>query len=68
MLCPGSTYEPLDIVQQHTIANSYGLAFLNAHLRADYDVEAGAGASATRFNDAFLDKNHFGKELLYLRA
>lgn len=62
---PGETYTPLDISEQHAIANSYGLAFLNAHLRGDYDGEAGAHASADQYNANFLTDNHFGDELVH---
>ena len=64
---PGATYTPLDIVEQHRIINSYGLAFLNTHLRADYPHETGgATASAGQYNADFLQTNWFGDELLYL--
>ena len=63
---PGTTYTPLDIVEQHRIVNSYGLAFLNAHLRADYAGESGSAASAGEYNAHYLEANHFGEdELLY---
>jgi len=62
----GSTYTPLDIAEQHRMVNSYGLAFLNAHLRPDYDGAAGAAASAAEYGPAYLSENHFGKELLYV--
>ena len=63
---PGTTYTPLQIEEQHTIINSYGLAFLNAHLRADYAGEAGAAASAEVYNADYLKSNRFGDdELLY---
>jgi len=61
---PGAQYTPLDIEAQHTIANSYGLAFLNTHLRADYDGAAGTAASK-EFSADYLKANHFGDELLY---
>jgi len=64
---PGAAYTPLDIVAQHRIINSYGLAFLNAHLRADYAGEAGLAASAEEYNANYLAANRFGQdELLYL--
>ena len=65
---PGTTYTPLAIEQQHTIINSYGLAFLNAHLRADYAGEAGAAASAETYNADYLKTNHFGEDELLYRA
>ena len=63
---PGTTYTPLEIVEQHRLINSYGLAFLNTHLRGDYGTDAGAGASA-EYGAEYLKANHFGEEeLLYL--
>lgn len=52
---PGETYKPLDIVQQHCMINSYGLAFLNAYLKE----------SANDRN--YLEENHFAAsgELIY---
>lgn len=44
---PGETYEPLPIEEQHAVINSYGLAFLNAHLKGDAESKA------------YLGKNHF---------
>ena len=64
---PGTMYTPLDIVKQHTIINSYGLAFLNAHLRADYAGEAGTAASAGEYNAEYLAANRFAEdELMYV--
>lgn len=69
---PGEMYEPLDIETQHAIANSYGLAFLNAHLRPDFaavDLPVGdnaKGASADRFNAEYLAANHFGEEVVFV--
>ena len=64
---PGTMYTPLDIVKQHTIINSYGLAFLNAHLRADYAGEAGTAASAGEYNADYLAGNRFAEdELMYV--
>jgi len=60
---PGEQYEPLHIEQQHQIINSYGLAFLNAHLRPDSD-SPGMAASADEFNADYLTTNHFGDEVL----
>ena len=45
------------------IINSYGLAFLNAHLRPDSD-SPGLAASAGEFNAGYLTTNHFGDEVL----
>mmetsp|Transcript_21945 Transcript_21945/g.65813 ORF Transcript_21945/g.65813 Transcript_21945/m.65813 type:complete len:393 (-) Transcript_21945:52-1230(-) len=53
---PGTTYEALDIAEQHAIANSYGLAFLNAHLKP---------GEASEFDAGFLAKNHFGDEIVW---
>ena len=64
---PGATYTPLGISEQHTIINSYGLAFLNAHLRADYPDSSAAAASAAEYNADYLTANRFGEEeLLYV--
>ena len=63
---PGESYTPLDIVEQHKMINSYGLAFLNTHLRADFAGEAGSAASAS-YNADYLKENRFGDdELVYL--
>ena len=63
---PGETYTPLEIGEQHRMINSYGLAFLNAHLRADYAGEAGAAASAGEYNAEYLKANRFdAAELRY---
>ena len=63
---PGESYTPLAIAEQHAIANSYGLAFLNAHLRSDYAGEAGHAASKEAFGAQYLSANHFGDaELQY---
>merc|ERR1712166_1008483 len=59
---PGSTYTPLDIAEQHAIVNSYGLAFLNTHLRADYEGQAGTSASASTYNADYLAANRFGDD------
>ena len=45
------------------IINSYGLAFLNAHLRPD-SGSPGLAASVGEFNGEYLTANHFGDELL----
>ena len=61
---PGTQYEPLKIEEQHQIINSYGLAFLNAHLRSDAETSPGMAASAGTFNGEYLTANHFGDEVL----
>ena len=60
---PGETYAPLDIETQHKAINSYGLAFLNAHLRPEVDAP-GRAASAGEFDRAYLAKSHFGDEVI----
>merc|ERR1719409_1020364 len=69
----GTTYTPLDIKEQHTVCNSYGLAFLNTHLRPEYCdgadcgdyPAAGADASMAEYNAAYLKENHFGAEVVF---
>ena len=66
----GATYTPLAIKEQHTVCNSYGLAFLNTHLRPEYCdgagcaeyPAAGADASMAEYNAEYLKENHFGAE------
>lgn len=54
---PGATYEPLPIDDQHAVANSYGLAFLNAHLKPPgHPLHAQAGEVYTA---AYLASNPF---------
>lgn len=53
---PGATYTPLPIAEQHTIVNSYALAFLDAHLRPSSEQ-----AAASR---AYLQTNHFGDKIV----
>jgi dienelactone hydrolase len=55
---PGETYMPLDIAEQHRMINSYGLAFLNAHLK-------------NKAKDAeYLKENHFAEsgELIFRKG
>lgn len=65
---PGATYEPLPIAEQHRVINSYGLAFLNAHLRPDYEGAAGAAASDAEFNAAYLRGAHFDEDEVTFRS
>lgn len=54
---PGATYEPLPIEDQHAVANSYGLAFLNVHLKPPgHPLHTQAGEV---YGAAYLAKNHF---------
>ena len=54
---PGTTYTPLDIVEQHRIVNSYGLAFLNARLKPPgHALREQAGDV---YGAAYLERNHF---------
>ena len=69
----GATYTPLPIKEQHTVCNSYGLAFLNTHLRPEYCdgadcgdyPAAGADASMAEYNAEYLKENHFGAEVVF---
>merc|ERR1740139_143197 len=66
--CPaieGGTYAPLDIVQQHSMINAYGLAFLNSYLRGD--SQAYPDSSQSAYNQSYLQSNHFADsgELLF---
>merc|ERR1712194_945813 len=54
---PGKMYQPLPPMEQHEIANSYGLAFLNMCLRPQ-SREGREGA-------AYLKKNHFGDKIIF---
>jgi len=59
---PGEVYKPLDVVKQHGIINSYGLAFLNTHLRNKQQGDAketGLQASMDVYNQLYLQKNQF---------
>jgi len=58
---PGTTYRPLDIVQQHTMINSYGLAFLNTYLQQKDENR--------EYDQSYLDekKNHFSTDELIFR-
>jgi len=66
--CPSLTtagsgyYKPLDIVQQHAMINSYGLAFLNTYLRTKEKHD--------NYNQSYLNDNHFvdSGELVYRRG
>jgi len=61
---PGETYRPLDIVQQHGIINTYGLAFLNAHLRPGEQDDAGKQLLL----DAAKGNSPFSKEEIIVRS
>merc|ERR1712238_312512 len=51
----GGMYRPLDIVKQHTMINSYGLAFLNAYLREGKEEQyASPQSSIQTYNRAYL--------------
>merc|ERR1719215_1592861 len=54
---PGTSYQALPPPEQHEIANSYGLAFLNLYLRPK--THGGRDVSA------YLKKNHFGDKIVY---
>ena len=52
---PGSTYQPLDIVQQHEIINNYGLKFLNKYLKGKDD-------------EGYLSENHYDPNEVIFRS
>ena len=67
----GGMYRPLDIVKQHTMINSYGLAFLNAYLREGKEEQyATPQSSIQTYNRAYLGINRFSEsgELLFRRG
>ena len=59
LTAPGTKYTPLDITQQHTIMNSYGLAFLNTYLRPN---------ATSQYNKAYLSTNHFADGEVHLKS
>eukprot|EP00555_Chaetoceros_dichaeta_P004872 CAMPEP_0198257480 /NCGR_PEP_ID=MMETSP1447-20131203/7155_1 /TAXON_ID=420782 /ORGANISM="Chaetoceros dichaeta, Strain CCMP1751" /LENGTH=408 /DNA_ID=CAMNT_0043944399 /DNA_START=106 /DNA_END=1332 /DNA_ORIENTATION=+ len=61
---PGETYEPLDIVQQHGMINTYGLAFLNTYLRPDVRNDA----QRQLLLDAAEGKGPFSEDELIVRS
>jgi len=61
---PGETYEPLDIVQQHGMINTYGLAFLNRYLRPEVRDDA----QRQLLLDAAVGKGPFSKDELIVRS
>jgi len=60
----GETYKPLDIVQQHGINNTYGLAFPNAYLRP----EEGDDAQRQLLLDAAEGNGPFSKDEVIVRS
>ena len=62
---PGEMYTPLPIEEQHQAINSYGLAFLNAHLRPDATAPGrAASAEELKLDAEFLRSSHFGNEVI----
>jgi len=57
---PGENYAPLAIEKQHEIINSYGLAFLNAHLRTGQT----SVASSNKYSHEYLLENHYADEII----
>jgi len=57
-------YRPLDILSQHNMINSYGLAFLNTYLRPK-DVKSNG-----KYDKFYLSRNKFasGGELIYRKG
>jgi len=64
---PGKNYQPLDIVKQHAMINTYGLAFLNVHLKPA-GREGEDDVANAKLLDAIITNGPFPKEELIARS